>query len=210
MQLIHALNWRYAVKRMNGNKVPQEKVDTILEATRLSASSFGLQPYKILVIENEALRKQIQQVAYNQPQITECSHLLVFAAYDDITEASVEEYINHIAKVRDIATESLNGFRSTLLNVANTGTKEQHYQWAARQTYIAFGTAIVAAAGEEVDATPMEGFNAEALDTLLHLKEQGLRSVTLLALGYRNTDLDVLSRAKKVRKKTEDMFVKVA
>src|SRR3954467_4265871 len=112
MELINALNWRYAVKRMTGEKVEQKKLDNILEATRLSASSMGLQPYKVFVIENEELRKKLQPAANNQPQIVESSHILVFAAYNDITEKDVQDYINHIAKVRNVPLESLEGFKN--------------------------------------------------------------------------------------------------
>lgn len=209
MELINALNWRYAAKRMNGHPVPEEKLNNILEATRLSASSMGLQPYKILVIEDEETRKKIQKVAYNQAPIAEGSHLLVFAAYANVSEEDIRQYIHHISSVRGVPVETLDGFKASMMRLV-ARTPEQNYQWAARQAYIAFGTAIAAAAEERVDATPMEGFDPEALDELLHLREQGLRSVTLLALGYRDSEKDVLANAKKVRKEVDDLFIKVA
>lgn len=207
MNLIQALNWRYAAKRMNGQKVPQQKIDNILEATRLAPSSMGLQPYTVLVIEDEDLRKEIQKVANNQPQIVEASHLLVFAAWDNITEEQINDYINNTAETRGVTLESLDGFRNALLGIASRNTQEQNYQWAARQAYIAFGTAITAAATEQVDATPMEGFNAAALDELLNLKEKGLRSVTLLPLGYRDAENDWLANQKKVRREKDEFFL---
>jgi nitroreductase / dihydropteridine reductase len=210
MSLINALNWRYAAKRMNGEKVPAEKVNNILEATRLSASSMGLQPYTILVVEDEALRKEIQKVAYNQPQIVEASHLLIFAAWDNISVEQVDEYINHTAAERGVSPDTLAGFRESLVGIVTRNTQEQNHQWAARQAYIAFGTAIAAAATEQVDATPMEGFDPEALDALLNLKEKGLRSVTLLPLGYRDTANDWLASQKKVRRQKEKLFLQVA
>jgi nitroreductase / dihydropteridine reductase len=210
MNLINALNWRYAAKRMNGQKVPAEKVNTILEATRLSASSMGLQPYTILVVEDEALRKKIQQVAYNQPQIVEGSHLLIFAAWDNISVQQVEDYIHQIAEERGVAAATLQGFRDSMVGLITRNTPEQNHQWAARQAYIAFGTAIAAAATEQVDATPMEGFDPAALDALLNLKEKGLRSVTLLPLGYRDTANDGLATQKKVRRHKEKLFLQVA
>ncbi|MBE7169175.1 MAG: nitroreductase family protein [Williamsia sp.] len=209
MELINALNWRYAAKRMNGRPVPAEQLNNILEATRLSASSMGLQPYKVLVIEDEEVRKKIQKVAFNQAPIVEGSHLLVFAAYANVTEEHIQEYINHISTVRGVPVETLEGFKASMMRLASR-TPEQNYQWAARQTYIAFGTAIAAAAEERVDATPMEGFDPEALDELLSLKEKGLRSVTLLALGYRDSEKDVLANALKVRKGVDELFMKVA
>lgn len=210
MKLIDALNWRYAAKRMNGQKVPHEKIENILEATRLSASSMGLQPYTILVVENEDVRKKLQPAAYNQPQIVESSHLLVFAAWDNVTEAHVDEYLKNIANTRGVTLESLEAFRASLMGIVNGRTTEQKHEWAARQAYIAFGTAIAAAAVEQVDATPMEGFKPEAVDEILNLKVQGLRSVTILALGYRDAEKDFLATAKKVRRHKDHLIQKVA
>jgi len=207
MKLIEALNWRYATKRMNGKKVPQAKINNILQATGLSASAMGLQPYTILVIENQELKKKLQPVAYNQPQIVESSHLLIFAAWDDVTEEHVNDYISNIANTRNITTESLKDFKTTMIGFVNGRTKEQKHQWAARQAYIAFGTAIAAAAVEKVDATPMEGFLPESVDEILGLKEKGLRSVTILALGYRDAQNDYLVNAKKVRREKEKLFL---
>jgi nitroreductase / dihydropteridine reductase len=156
--LLEALNWRYATKRMNGKKVPQEKINNILEAASLAPSSMGLQPYTLLVIENEEIRRKLQPAAFNQPQVIESSHLIVFASWTDVTESNVDEYIRQIASVRNVAVESLDGFRASLMGIVNGRSTEAKAEWAARQAYIAFGTAIAAAAVEHVDATPMEGF----------------------------------------------------
>ncbi len=207
MNLIESLEWRYASKRMNGERVPEEKVHNILEAIRLAPSSMGLQPYTILVIEDEALKKQIRPLAYNQPQIEESSHLLVFAAWDNVTPQHIEEYINNTAEVRNVAVETLNDFKNSLLNMAENRTQEENFNWAARQAYIAFGTALVAAAAERVDATPMEGFSPEKLDELLGLNEKGLKSVTLLPLGYRDAENDWLAKLPKVRRVKEKLFI---
>jgi nitroreductase / dihydropteridine reductase len=207
MQIIDALNWRYATKRMNGKKVPQEQVNRILEAIRLSASSMGLQPYTIFVIENDELKKKIQPAAYNQPQITECSHLLVFAAWDNVTEQHAEKYLENIALTRGVTTESLKGYRDMLMGIVNGRSTEEKFQWSARQVYIALGTALAAAALEQVDSTPMEGFKPEEVDSILSLKEKGLRSVAIMPLGYRDTENDYLAKAKKVRRSTEKLFV---
>ncbi|AHM60130.1 nitroreductase [Flammeovirgaceae bacterium 311] len=207
MNILQSLEWRYASKRMNGEQVPQEKIDNILEAIRLAPSSMGLQPYTVLVIEDQELKKQIQPIAFNQPQIVESSHLLVFAAWANVTPEQIEEYINHTAEVRNMPVVNLNDFKNTLLNMAKNRTAEENYQWSARQAYIAFGTALVAAASEKVDATPMEGFNNAALDELLHLEEKGLKSVTLLPLGYRNADEDWLAKLPKVRREKDKLFI---
>lgn len=207
MSLIEDLNWRYATKRMNGQKVPQEKVDYILEAARLAATSYGLQPFSILVVENEELLKKIQPIAYDQPQISEASHLLIFAAWDDVTEVQITAYINDMAAVRGIPAEALQGFHNTMVGTVERLTQEQRFNWAAKQAYIAFGTALAAAAEQKVDATPMEGFDALGLDTLLGLKEKGLRSVCIMPIGYRDEANDQLANAKKVRRAKEELVI---
>ncbi|MFT2009811.1 nitroreductase family protein [Pontibacter sp. 13R65] len=206
-KIIESLNWRYASKRMTGQKVPAGKVNNILEAIRLAPSSMGLQPYTVLVIEDPELKKQIQPIAMGQPQIVESSHLLVFAAWSDITPAHIEEFISHTAATRNQPEEALAGFKSTLLGIAEKNTQEQNFTWAAKQAYIAFGTALVAAAAEQVDATPMEGFDSEKLDELLQLKAKGLRSVTIMPLGYRDTENDWLAKLPKVRRQKEKLFI---
>ena len=205
MELLQKLNWRYAAKRMNGKKVPQEKVDNILEAIRLSASAAGLQPYKVIVVEDEATKEKLKQVAFNQPQITEASHVLVFAAWDKVTDERVDSYIGQMASERGVTLESLAAFRGNLAGLV-AQTEEQNFNWAAKQAYIALGTALVAAAYEEVDGTPMEGFNNADLDELLGLKAKGLKSASILTLGYRDTENDWLAPLKKVRKSKEELF----
>lgn len=207
MDLIKALNWRYATKRMTGAKVPAEKLTRILEATQLSASSYGLQPYTILVIEDLELRKKLQPLAYNQPQIVEASHLLVFTAWTNITTAQIQEFIDQIATERGISTDSLKGYQSAIENHVNNSSPEKNFNWAARQAYIALGSALIAAAAEEVDATPMEGFNPKGFDEVLQLADKGLGSVVILALGYRDADNDHLAKAKKIRRATDKLFI---
>ena len=210
MSLIEALHWRYATKRMNGEKVSEEKIENILEAVRLSASSMGLQPYTIFVIENDELKRKIKPVAFNQPQIEECSHLLVFAAWNDISDTAIEEYIKDVAETRGASLESLEDFKQNLLNYVKGRSKENLHEWTARQAYIAFGTALAAAALEKVDATPMEGFDPAKLDEILGLKEKGMRSVTMLPLGYRDVEQDFLVNQNKVRRSKEKLIMELA
>lgn len=210
MKLIDALHWRYAVKRMNGKKLPETKMNAILDATRLSASSMGLQPYTILVVESDEIKKKIHPVAYNQPQILESSHLLIFTAWENVSEKDVQDYLDNIVQTRGVTHESLEQFKGAMLNFINGRNQEEKYQWSARQAYIALGTALTAAAVEEVDATPMEGFDATAVDEILGLKEKGLRSVSILALGYRDAENDFLVNAPKVRRNKEELFLEVA
>ncbi|WP_207495108.1 nitroreductase family protein [Aridibaculum aurantiacum] len=207
MELLTSLEWRYAAKKLNGKKVPQEKVENILQAIQLAPSSMGLQPYTVLLITDPAIKQKIQPIAYNQSQIVDSSHLLVFAAWAQITPAHVEEYIAHTAATRNIPVETLAEFKNSLLGMVTRNTDEQNFQWASKQAYIAFATAIAAAAEERVDATPMEGFNAAQLDELLGLQEKGLRSVTILPLGYRDEENDWLAKLPKVRRQKEKLFI---
>ena len=206
MELLNALEWRYASKKMNGKQVSEEKVERILEAIRLAPSSMGLQPYTVLLITDPEVKKQILPIANNQQQIVDSSHLLVFAAWDYITPEHVDDYVNLTASTRNIPVESLDQFKSMLVSISNR-PQQENYEWAARQSYIAFATAIAAAAEERVDATPMEGFNNADLDVLLGLKEKGLRSITLLPLGYRDTENDWLAKFPKVRRQKEKLFI---
>ena len=205
MSLTDTLKWRYATKRMNGTKVPQEKVDNILEAIRLAPTSYGLQPFKVIVIEDAALREKIFNEACQQPQIKEASHVLVFAANKKVTAAQVDEYMQLIAATKGIPVEALSAFKAMFAGIV-AGSAEQNFVWTARQAYIAFGVGIVAAAVEKVDATPMEGFSAEALDNILGLAAQNLGSTTILTLGYRDTENDQHAAEPKVRKAKENVF----
>ncbi len=206
MNIIQALNWRYATKRMNGKQVSQEKVDIILESIRLSASAIGLQPYRVLVISDQELKAALRPIANNQAQVTESSHLLVFAAWDKVTNERVDAFIANIARTRNVSEDSLAAVRNYGTNLV-AQTAEQNFNWTARQTYIALGTALVAAASLEVDASPMEGFNNQALDERLGLAELGLKSVALLGLGYRDEQNDWLAKLAKVRTPKEELFV---
>ena len=208
MDLIKILNWRYATKRMNGAKVEQAKVDRILEATRLSASSLGLQPYTIFVIEDKDVLAKIQSIAYDQPQITSCSQLLVFASWDNLTSSRIDEFIAEFKAVRGSIPESMNGYIDNLRAMTQRPA-ETNFSWLAHQAYIALGTALIAAANEQVDATPMEGFDNSALDSLLKLNEKGLRSVAILPLGYRDSANDYLEKLPKIRREADKLFVKI-
>lgn len=200
MNITEALSWRYATKRMTGQKVPQDAVDRILEAARLAPSSYGLQPYSVLVIEDPALRERISPVAMNQPQITECSHLLVFAAWRTVTESHVDEFIRLNARERNMDPATLAEFSNTIKGTINSfASREEGFHWAAKQVYLALGTALVGAAVARVDASPMEGFDPAGMDELLGLRDRNLRSVVLLALGYRDIGADWLAGLRKVR-----------
>lgn len=209
-EIIEKLQWRYATKKMNPAKpVPQEKVDRILEAIRLAPTSSGLQPYEVLVVTNAAIREKIKPIAWNQSQITDASHLLVFAAWDNYTAERINAMFDLTNNVRGFTNEGWENYRQMLLEKYPARDAETNFQHAARQAYIGLGTALIAAAEERVDSTPMEGFDPDALDEILGLRARGLRSVVILPLGYRQEDQDWLVNLKKVRRPREQFITEV-
>lgn len=207
MSLIDKLQWRYATKKMDSTKaVPKDKVDQILEAIRLTASSSGLQPYEVIVITNHDIRQKIRAASNDQSQVTDCSHLLVFAAWDNYTTDRINTAFDLTETIRNFKSESGTAYRQMLLNTYPTRDPEVNFTHTAKQAYIGLGTALIAAAYEQVDCTPMEGFNPEAVDQILNLRAKGLRSVALLPLGYRNVDEDWLVKLKKVRRPKEQFI----
>ena len=208
MRIIENLNWRYATKAMNGEVVPQEKVDLIMDATLLCPTPSGLQPFEIILISNAALKEKISPIAHNQPVIMQSSHLMVFAAWDSYTPERVNGHFTYLNKQRKMPDSATDDFRKMLLDSFSKQTKEQHFDHAAKQSYIGLGFALFTAAIEKVDTTPMEGFDSKALDELLELKKKGLKSTCILALGYRDTENDWLVKLEKIRKPMSD-FVTV-
>ncbi|MGV7208739.1 NAD(P)H-dependent oxidoreductase [Oxalobacteraceae bacterium A2-2] len=209
--LLNKLQWRYATKKMDPAKaVPQEKVDRILEAVRLTASSSGLQPYEVIVVTNQAVREEIKPHAWNQGQVTDSSHLLVFAAWDNYTADRINQMFDLVNQERGFKNEGWENYRQMLLNTYPQRDAETNFQHAARQAYIGLGSALIAAAYEEVDSTPMEGFDPAKVDEILKLRERGLRSVVILPLGYRAEEGDWLVNLKKVRRPREAFISTVA
>ena len=208
--VIDRLNWRYATKKMDPAKaVPADKVERIVEAARLAPTSSGLQPYEIVVVKDPAVRARIQPVAWNQAQITDGSHLLVFAAWDNYTAERINHMFDLTNQIRGFENEGWENYRKMLLSTYPQREAEANYQHAARQAYIGVGAALIAAAFEEVDATPMEGFDPVALDEILGLKDRGLRSVVIIPLGYRQEDGDWLVNLEKVRRPTDQFVTEV-
>lgn len=204
--LLDHLNWRYATKKMEtGKAVPQDKIDAIIEAIRMAPTSSGTQPFEIIVVTNPAVRGEIRKVAWDQAQITDGSHLLVFAAWDNYTEDRLDDVRKSNVEARG-DLPMLNAYYDKLKSSYLPRTAEVNYAHAARQAYIALGVALIAAAEQQVDSTPMEGFDPEAVDAILGLKARGLRSVVLMPLGYRDTEGDWLAPMKKVRKPLETLL----
>ncbi|WP_353201729.1 NAD(P)H-dependent oxidoreductase [Polynucleobacter sp.] len=210
MSLIEKLQWRYATKKMDASKVvPKEKLEQILDAIRLSASSSGLQPYEVIVVSNKAVREKICTIASNQSQITDCSYLLVFAVWDTYTAERINAAFDMTEEIRNLKSESGTAYRQNLLKNYPTRDPEVNFTHAAKQAYIGLGTALIAAAYEQVDSTPMEGFDPAALDDILNLKKRGLRSVVIMPIGYRKTDEDWLVNLKKVRRPKDQFVIRI-
>ena len=209
--LLETLQWRYATKKMDPTKtVPQDKVERILEAVRLTASSSGLHPYEVFVVTNPALREQIKPHAWNQSQVTDASHLLVFAAWDNYTVERINARFDLVNTVRGFKNEGWEAYRQQILATYPQRDAETNYQHAARQAYIGVGTALIAAAQEKVDSTPMEGFDPAKVDEILGLREKGLRSVVMLPLGYRADEGDWLVDLNTVRPAREQFITELA
>jgi len=206
--LIHHLQWRYATKKFDpAAKIPAAHWTTLEHALRLTPSSFGLQPWKFVIVTNPAVRAELRKAAYNQTQITDASHLVVFTMNKDLGPADVERFIAHIAKVRGVKPEALEGYKQSIL--ASVGRpREQVEAWAARQVYIALGNFLTSAALLGIDACPMEGFEPPKFNQILGLDKQGYSAVVLATAGYRAAD-DPYAKLAKVRFEPEDVIVHV-
>jgi nitroreductase/dihydropteridine reductase len=208
--LLEQLNWRYATKKMDPSKaVPEEKVDAIIEAIRMAPTSSGTQPFELLVVTDPEVLSKISTAAGDQAQITDGSHLLVFAAWDNYTAERIDEITQLNVQARG-DLPMLNAYYENLKTNYLPRDAQVNYEHAARQAYIALGIALVAAAEQEVDSTPMEGFDPSKVDEILGLKAHGLRSVVLLPLGFRDASADWLLPMKKVRKSREAIVTQVS
>lgn len=209
--LTEKLNWRYASKKMDATKsVPAEKVTKILEAVRLAPTSSGLQPFEVIVVTNKDLREKLKAAAFGQAQLTDGSHLLVFAAWDTYTEARIDGVVAEIEAARGGKNEGVTSYYDGLNAQYVPRDAQVNFEHAARQTYLALGIGLTAAAFEEVDATPMEGFDPAQVDEILGLRARGLRSVALMPLGYRDLAGDWLAGLPKVRRSKDDLFTVLA
>lgn len=202
--IIALLNWRYATKKMTGEKIPSEKINHILEAAHLAPSGIGLQPYEIIVISDPEIKKKILPIAMNQPQIIESSHLLVFAVWDEYSKERIDHVFDYLTEKRRVDSTQYDKQRAFSKQFFGNMSIEENFHHAAKQANIALGLAIVEAASEGIDSTPMEGFDPIALDDFLKLPSKGLRSSMLLALGYRDQENDWNLKLEKVRKPFEE------
>jgi nitroreductase/dihydropteridine reductase len=210
MELLDALKWRYATKKFDpSKKLDQVLVDKIVEAAWIAPTSSGLQPFEVLVITNQELKDKIVPIAFDQQIVADCSHLLVFAAWDNYTSERIDQIYAHTTAGREQPADRYNAYTDRLKAMYLNRPAEENFAHTARQAYIAFGFAMAEAATLKVDATPMEGFVSEEVDKLLNLTERGLKSVTLLPIGYRDEENDWLVNLKKVRHPKEKFVTEI-
>lgn len=204
---LESLNWRYATKKFDASKkISDADINTIKEAVRLSASSYGLQPYKVLVIESPELRAKIQPAAWGQSQIVDASHLLVFANQTNFGDAEIDAFGENLVETRGIPAESIQGYVDFMKSKISTLPLETRNNWTSKQTYIALGTLLNVAADLKIDTTPMEGFEPEKVNEILGLDKLGLNASLIVTLGYRH-DEDATQHFKKVRKSNAEFFI---
>lgn len=208
MDLIEALNWRYATKRMTGEKIAESDLNIILEAIRLTPTAYGLQPFKVVVTRNEDLIGEIYRKSCPQIVIRQCSHLLVFKARKKLDSEYLEGYLKEMKRQRNSTDEYIDGYRSKILRVIDD-PQINKFSWMIRQTYIALGYATVAAAVSGIDATPIEGFDAQSLNEVLRLDTEKEEAVVMLALGYRDEKEDKLIYLPKIRKPMDLLVEKI-
>lgn len=209
MNFIENQNWRYATKEFNtGRKVSSENLTLLKQAIQLSVSSYGLQPYEVLIIEVSAVRNKLKSASWNQSQITEASHLFVFCNYTELKPTHVDEFIRNTAEIRKQELSEVKGYGDFIKSTFAKKTVEGHFQWARNQTYLALANLLAACAELRIDACPMEGFEPEKYNQILGLRRKGLNASLVAAVGYRS-DLDATQHQAKVRKAESDLFVHI-
>ncbi|MEY2630043.1 MAG: putative nitroreductase YfkO [Bacteroidota bacterium] len=200
-------NWRYATKKFDATKkVSDADLQILKEAIRLSASSYGLQPYQVILVEDPELRAQLQPAAWGQAQIVDASHVLVFANVTNIGDAEIDAYLNNMAETRGLPLDALQGYGDFMKSKISTLPVEQRNIWTSKQTYIALGNLLNAAAELNIDVTPMEGFEPEKVNEILGLNERGLQASLIAPIGYRHSD-DATQSYAKVRKSEQELFI---
>lgn len=202
-------NWRYATKKYdNTKKISATDLEFLKEAVRLSVSSYGLQPYKVFIIENAELRATLQIAAYGQTQITDASYLFVFANQTTVDNDDIDAFMQNITTTRNLSEDALNGYSDYMKGSITPLSDEAKKIWTAKQTYIALGNLLSAAAELKIDATPMEGFDAKQFNEILGLDKLNLNAAVIAAVGYRHAD-DATQHHKKVRKASENLFISI-
>lgn len=209
MSNIRALQWRYAVKKFDKEKIlPESKVDILKQSFNLTATSYGLQPIRLVVVKNKELQESLKENAMNQAQLSTASHVLVICIERNVDKEFILSYFERVKKIRETPDEILDPFKNFLVEDFGNKSNEELTIWAKNQAYLVLGALLTVCASEEIDACPMEGFLPEAYDELLNLKEKNLKSVLVLPVGYRAKD-DIFSSLKKVRRAEEDTIINI-
>ena len=210
MNTIQNLQWRYAVKKFDDSKnLPQEKIDILKEAFNLTATSYGLQPIKLLVIQNKEIQDQLVAHSWNQKQVSQASHILVICVDTNLSGTDVENYFNRVKATRNTPDNIINPFKSFLIETIENKSEEDLFSWAKNQAYLAMGNLLTVCALEQIDSCPMEGFIPEKYDEVLKLDSKNLASVLVLPVGYRAED-DFMKDQKKVRKSIEESVLEIS
>lgn len=208
MALLDDLKWRYATKKYDATKkVSEDDVHKIIEAARLAPTSSGLQPFRVILISNQELKEKLVPIAMDQQIVAESNYVLVFAAWDQYSEERIDAVYDRTTDERELPRGRFSAYTDRLKGIYLTQSAEENFVHTARQAYIAFGIALAQAAELKVDTTPMEGFFNDQLDEVLGLRKKGLRSVTMMTIGYRDAEGDWLAPMKKVRNPKEDFLI---
>ncbi len=209
MNIIEQLQWRYATKKFDSTKaLSADKLNILKQAFNLTATSFGLQTIKLVVVEDKNLRHQLVPHSYGQKQVADASHLMVLCINDNIEDDDIDGYFDNVKTIRSTPETILSPYRNDLKTMMRKKTQEERQKWSINQVYIALGNLMTVCAVEEIDSCPMEGFNASEFDRILNLKSEGLKSVLLLPVGYRD-EADIFAGFKKVRKPLQDAVVEL-
>ena len=207
MKIIDNLKWRYATKKFDSSKkIDQSKIDLLKEAVNLTASSYGLQPYKVLIITDPEVRQKLREAAWGQPQLTDASHVILFCNYLNVGEKEVDDYLKLRADINNLDVAESVEYGNMIKAFLSSLTPEQMVSWTSKQTYIALGTLLAAASELEIDSCPMEGFMREEFDKILGLNQKGLTASVMATIGYRDSE-DPFGKLAKVRKPVNDLFV---
>ncbi|MEI6480430.1 MAG: NAD(P)H-dependent oxidoreductase [bacterium] len=207
--IIDAYKWRYATKQYDTSKnLTAEQLDVLLKSIELSPTSYGLQAFKVFVVTNPEIRAKLRAAAWDQPQITDASHLIVFTVPTNLNESHIDTFIEKVSKTRNVSVESLAGYSGMMKGSISHKTPEQKTEWLARQVYIALGFLLSTAALEHIDATPMEGFDPKQFDEILGLTKENLTSVVIAPVGFRS-EKDEYSKLTKVRFGREEIVHEV-
>jgi nitroreductase / dihydropteridine reductase len=206
MKLIEDLKWRYATKKFDSNKeVSPEEIDVIKQSIQLAATSYGLQLFKVIEVENKSIREKLLPASWNQKQVTEASHLFVFCNYIDAKDINIDAYMRLKAEIQSLKIEDLKGYADFIKDTLSAISQEKKQVWMAKQTYIALTNAMTACAALKIDSTPMEGFSPKSYSDILNLESKGLQASLVLAIGYRSEE-DKTQYSKKIRKPIKDLF----